>query len=43
MNAFFDTVVLTAVVFAAFVTSTANIVISLINNNRLKKIEKQKG
>ena len=38
----FETVILTAVVFAALITSLANIVISVINNNRLKKIEKQK-
>lgn len=38
----FTTVILTAAVFAALVTSIANIIISLMNNWRLKKIEKQK-
>lgn len=38
----FETVILTAVVFAALITSLANIVISVINNSRLKNIEKQK-
>lgn len=42
LNEFFTTVILTAVVFAALVTSIANIIISLMNNWRLKKIEKQK-
>lgn len=35
-------VILTAIVFAAFVTSIANMIISLMNNHRLKKLEKQK-
>lgn len=42
INSFFNTVILTTGVFAALVTSIANIIISLINNNRLKKIESQK-
>ena len=42
LNEFFTTVILTAAVFAALVTSIANIIISLMNNWRLKKIEKQK-
>ncbi|MCM1315899.1 MAG: hypothetical protein NC205_00780 [Prevotella sp.] len=41
-NSFFDAVILTAGVFAALVTSIANIIIALTNNNRLKKIESQK-
>ena len=41
LNEFFTTVILTAAVFAALVTSIANIIISLMNNWRLKKIEKQ--
>lgn len=36
------TYILTSVVFAAFVTSVANTIISLISNNRIKTIEKQK-
>lgn len=39
LNEFFTTVILTAAVFAALVTSIANIIISLMNNWRLKKIE----
>jgi len=41
-NTFINTVILTAAVFAALISSVANIVISLMNNHRLKKIEKQK-
>lgn len=41
-NTFFTTVILSATVFAALVTSIGNIIISLMNNHRLKKIEKQK-
>ena len=41
-NTFFNTVILTATVFAALITSIVNIAISLINNHRLKNIEKQK-
>lgn len=41
-NTFLNTVVLTAAVFAALISSIANIIISLVNNHRLKKIEKQK-
>lgn len=41
-NEIFSTVVLTATVFAALITSIANIIISLVNNHRLKKMEKQK-
>lgn len=41
-NTFLSTVFLTAAVFAALVSSVANIIISLINNHRLKKIEKRK-
>ena len=37
LNEFFTTVILTAAVFAALVTSIANIIISLMNNWRLKK------
>lgn len=39
---FINTVILTAAVFAALISSIANIVISLINNHRLKSIEKEK-
>lgn len=39
---FFNTVILTAAVFAALITSIANIIISLVNNHRLKKIENKK-
>lgn len=39
---FLYTVILTATVFAAFITSIANIIISLINSYRLKQIEAQK-
>ena len=39
---FLHSVILTAGVFAAIITSTANIVISMINNRRLKTIEKNK-
>ena len=35
-------IVLTSAVFAAFTTSAANVVISIMNNKRLKGIEKQK-
>lgn len=42
MKVFFNTVILTAAVFAALITSIANVIISLINNHRLKKIEDQK-
>lgn len=40
---FFNTVVLTSVVFAACVTSVFNMAISIMNNHRLKKIEKQRS
>lgn len=40
---FFNTVVFTSVVFAACVTSVFNMVISIMNNHRLKKIEKQRS
>ena len=36
-NNFFNTIILTTTVFAAFITSIANVIISLINNYRLKK------
>ena len=39
---FLYTVILTATVFTAFITSIANIIISLINSYRLKQIEAQK-
>lgn len=42
LNSFLNTVILTAGVFAAIVTSVTNIIISLINNHRLKSIESQK-
>lgn len=42
LNGIFNTVILTAVVFAALITSIANIIISLMNNHRLKKLDKQK-
>lgn len=42
MSTFVNTVILTTAVFAALITSIANIIISLINNHRLKSIEKQK-
>lgn len=42
LNEFFTTVILTAAVFAALVTSIANIIISLMNNWRLKKTEGEK-
>ncbi len=41
-NEIINTVILTATVFAALITSIVNIIISLMNNHRLKKIEKQK-
>lgn len=41
-NTFFNTIVLTTAVFAALISSIANIIISLLNNYRIKKIEKQK-
>lgn len=41
-NVFIDNVILTATVVAALLSSIANIAISIINNNRLKKIEKNK-
>ena len=40
---FLYNVILTATVFAAFITSIANIIISLINSYRLKQIEAQKN
>ena len=39
---FWHSIVLTAGVFAALITSVANIVISIFNNSRLKTIEKNK-
>ena len=42
ISGFLYTVILTATVFAAFITSIANIIISLINSYRLKQIESQK-
>ena len=33
-----STVIFTATVFAAFVTSIANIIVSIMNNQKLKKI-----
>lgn len=42
LNTLFSTVILTATVFAALITSVANIIISLMNNHRLKRLEKQK-
>ena len=39
---FLYTVILTTTVFAALITSIANIIISLINSYRLKHIEEQK-
>lgn len=39
---FFDTVFLTATVVAALIASITNIAISLVNNQRLKKIENKK-
>ncbi len=42
MNNILTSVVFTAAVFAALVTSIANIIISLINGQRLKNIEMQK-
>ena len=39
---FLYTVILTSTVFAALITSIANIIISLINSYRLKNIEEQK-
>ncbi len=39
---FLYTVILTTTVFAALITSIANIIISLINSYRLKNIEEQK-
>lgn len=41
-STFVNTVILTATVFAALLSSIVNIIISLINNRKLKKIEKQK-
>ncbi len=41
-NPIINTVLLTATVFAALITSVANIVISIINNHRLKRIEAQR-
>lgn len=41
-STFVNTVIFTATVFAALLSSIANIIISLMNNRRLKKIEKQK-
>lgn len=41
-STFVNTVIFTATVFAALLSSIANIIISLINNRRLKRIEKQK-
>lgn len=40
---FLYTVILTTTVFAALITSIANIIISLINSYRLKHIEEQKS
>ena len=37
-----NTVILTATVFAALISSIANIIISLINNHRLKSLESKK-
>ena len=42
LKTFFNTVILTTAVFAALITSIANIIISLLNNHRLKGLEKQK-
>ena len=42
MEYFLNTVLLTTAVFAAFITSLANVVISLINNHKLKKLEDKK-
>lgn len=42
IKAFFNTVFLTTAVFAALISSIANVIISLINNHRLKKIEEKK-
>mgnify|MGYP004473753525 CR=1 FL=1 len=42
ISGFLYTVILTATVFAAFITSIANIIISIINSYRLKQIEVQK-
>ena len=39
---FLNTVILTATVFAALISSIANIIISLINNHRLKSLESKK-
>lgn len=36
------TVILSSAVFAALISSLTNLIISLINNRRLKAIEKQK-
>ena len=41
-STFLSTVVFTATVFAALITSIANIVISLFNNHMLKSIESKK-
>lgn len=41
-NEILSTVIFTATVFAALITSMANIIVSLMNNQRLKKLEKQK-
>lgn len=42
LNEILSTAILTGTVFAALITSIANIIISLMNNHRLKKLEKQK-
>ena len=41
MKDFFNTIILTATVFAALITSIANVIISLINNYKLKKLEEK--
>lgn len=42
MKDFFNTIILTTTVFAALITSIANVIISLINNYKLKKLEDKK-
>lgn len=42
MEEFLNTVVLTTAVFAALITSITNVIISLMNSHRLKKIEDKK-
>ncbi len=41
-NSIINTALLTATVFAALISSIANIIISIMNNHRLKRIEKEK-